>query len=68
MNLLRPTWGRAVVLADSAPATVDGLSVDGLEVSYAGVPAVRGIDLDVPAGHAIGLIGPNGAGKSSALL
>ena len=68
MNLLRPTWERAVVLADSSPASVDGLSVDGLEISYAGVPAVRGIDLDVPAGHAIGLIGPNGAGKSSALL
>ncbi len=68
MNSLRPTWERAVVSADSSQALVGGLSVDGLEVSYAGVPAVRGIGLEVPAGHAIGLIGPNGAGKSSALL
>jgi branched-chain amino acid transport system ATP-binding protein len=45
-----------------------GLVVRGLSVAYAGVPAVRGVDLDVPAGHAIGLIGPNGAGKSSTLL
>jgi branched-chain amino acid transport system ATP-binding protein len=45
-----------------------GLVVRDLAVAYSGVPAVRGIDLDVPAGHAIGLIGPNGAGKSSALL
>lgn len=45
-----------------------GLTVRGLFVDYSGVPAVRGIDLDVPAGHAIGLIGPNGAGKSSTLM
>lgn len=45
-----------------------GLHVCDLEVSYSGVPAVRGVSLDVPAGHAIGLIGPNGAGKSSTLL
>lgn len=45
-----------------------GLRVQGLTVNYSGVPAVRGIDLEVLAGHAIGLIGPNGAGKSSTLL
>lgn len=45
-----------------------GLVVRGLTVDYSGVPAVRGISFDVPAGHAIGLIGPNGAGKSSTLL
>lgn len=53
---------------DEAAVTSRGLSVSGLEVSYSGVPAVRGIQLEVPAGQAIGLIGPNGAGKSSALL
>ena len=45
-----------------------GLIVSDLAVDYSGVPAVRGISFDVPAGHAIGLIGPNGAGKSSTLL
>lgn len=45
-----------------------GLSVVDLTVAYNGVPAVRGISLEVPAGQAIGLIGPNGAGKSSTLL
>ena len=45
-----------------------GLIVSDLAVDYSGVPAVRGISFDVPAGHAIGLIGPDGAGKSSTLL
>lgn len=45
-----------------------GLQVENLCVSYQGVPAVRGVDLEVKAGEAIGLIGPNGAGKSSTLL
>jgi ABC-2 type transport system ATP-binding protein len=29
--------------------------------------AVRGIDLDVPAGQLVGLLGPNGAGKSTTI-
>ncbi len=31
------------------------------------VRAVRGIDVDVPAGEAFGFLGPNGAGKSSTM-
>jgi branched-chain amino acid transport system ATP-binding protein len=48
---------------DEAPA----LRLEGLEVRYGGVPAVRGIDLEVGRGEIVGLVGPNGAGKSSTL-
>ena len=43
------------------------LAVDGLEVRYGGVAAVRGLSLEVAPGEIVGLIGPNGAGKSSTL-
>ena len=33
----------------------------------AGVTAVDGLDLDVPAGSVFGLLGPNGAGKTTTL-
>jgi branched-chain amino acid transport system ATP-binding protein len=41
------------------------LSTHGLTVTYGGVRAVDGMDLDVEAGTLTGLIGPNGAGKTS---
>jgi branched-chain amino acid transport system ATP-binding protein len=43
------------------------LEVSGLTVSYGPTAAVRGIDLAVRAGEAVGLLGPNGAGKTSSL-
>jgi branched-chain amino acid transport system ATP-binding protein len=43
------------------------LEVDGLEVRYGAVPAVRDITLGVQRGEIVGLIGPNGAGKSTTL-
>ncbi|MGH8660661.1 MAG: ABC transporter ATP-binding protein [Burkholderiales bacterium] len=43
------------------------LEVKGLEVSYGGINAVKGIDLDVAKGELVTLIGANGAGKTTTL-
>jgi branched-chain amino acid transport system ATP-binding protein len=42
--------------------------VEGLSAGYAGVPAVRGLDLHVDEGEVVALLGPNGAGKTTTLL
>jgi branched-chain amino acid transport system ATP-binding protein/neutral amino acid transport system ATP-binding protein len=41
------------------------LEVTGVEHSFYGVQALRGVDLEVEAGRITGLIGPNGAGKTT---
>ena len=43
------------------------LEVEGLEVRYGPVAAVRGLSLRIASGEVVGLIGPNGAGKSTTL-
>jgi branched-chain amino acid transport system ATP-binding protein len=43
------------------------LEVRGLKVSYGGINAVKGIDLDVRRGELVTLIGANGAGKTTTL-
>ena len=43
------------------------LEVKDLHVSYGGIKALRGIDIDVPDGKIVALIGANGAGKSTLL-
>ena len=43
------------------------LEVKGLQVSYGGIRAVKGIDLAVAAGELVTLIGANGAGKTTML-
>jgi branched-chain amino acid transport system ATP-binding protein len=43
------------------------LRVTGLEVAYGPVPAVKGIDLEIPEGEIRAILGANGAGKSSTI-
>ncbi len=43
------------------------LSLRGLSVSFGGIEAVKGIDLDVHAGELVTLVGANGAGKTTTL-
>ena len=43
------------------------LSVKGLQVSYGGIQAVKGVDFDVREGELVSLIGSNGAGKTTTM-
>ena len=43
------------------------LSVKGLQVSYGGIQAVKGVDFDVHEGELVSLIGSNGAGKTTTM-
>ena len=43
------------------------LDVRGLQVSYGGIQAVKGIDLEIRAGELVTVIGANGAGKTTSL-
>ena len=43
------------------------LKLEGVEVSYGGIRAVKGIDLEVAQGELVCLIGANGAGKTTTL-
>jgi branched-chain amino acid transport system ATP-binding protein len=47
------------------PETI--LKIAGLQVSYGGIQAVKGVDLEVREGELVTLIGANGAGKSTTM-
>ncbi|MFI6271792.1 ABC transporter ATP-binding protein [Micromonospora zamorensis] len=46
----------------------DVLRLDRVTAGYAGIPALRELDLHVGEGEVLALLGPNGAGKTTALL
>ena len=43
------------------------LQIKGLKVSYGGIQAVKGVDLEVREGELVTLIGANGAGKTTTM-
>jgi D-xylose transport system ATP-binding protein len=50
---------------EAAVAEVPLLRLRGIRKSYGPVQALRGVDLDLPAGEVHALVGDNGAGKST---
>ena len=60
---------RCGAIPQSSPLTWEAplLEVRGLKVSYGGINAVKGVDLDVRSGELVTLIGANGAGKTTTL-
>jgi len=61
----------SVTIAGTASMAAGGtnaiLRVAGLRVSYGGIKAVKGVDLEIGPGELIALIGANGAGKTTSL-
>ena len=43
------------------------LQLDGVQIAYGGIQAVKGIDLQLHRGERVSLIGANGAGKTTTL-
>lgn len=60
--------GRGPLISGSAASAKGAgplLDVQGLEISFGGLRAVRGFSLSLPPTSLYGLIGPNGAGKTT---
>lgn len=63
-----PTTGPASRVAGSGPPVEPALlALSAVAVDINRTPVLRGLDLMVPAGQAVGVVGPNGAGKTTLL-
>jgi ABC-2 type transport system ATP-binding protein len=48
-------------------AEIAAITTNGFKKAYGPVPALRGVDLNVPTGEIFGFLGPNGAGKTTTI-
>ncbi|HEX5983833.1 MAG TPA: branched-chain amino acid ABC transporter ATP-binding protein/permease [Solirubrobacterales bacterium] len=55
----------AAAARDEAKPGSGSLRAEGISLAFSGLQVLRGVDLELPAGEALGLIGPNGAGKTT---
>jgi branched-chain amino acid transport system permease protein len=65
-----PSGSPAVAATDqaksrSARGPAGGLRAEGVSLAFSGLHVLRGVELALPPGEALGLIGPNGAGKTT---
>ncbi len=49
----------------SARGSAGSLRAEGVSLAFSGLHVLRGVELAMPPGEALGLIGPNGAGKTT---
>src|ERR1700742_1650616 len=63
---------QAVIADDAGMAAPAAISFEGVHLALAGPagPAyiLRGVDLTVPQGSAVGIVGPSGSGKTTMLM
>ena len=49
----------------SARGGAGSLRAEGISLAFSGLQVLRGVELELPPGEALGLVGPNGAGKTT---